>query len=217
MPLINLASLRQRLGGGARGSGWSPLLVARVVLGVLVVLNLVALVVWLKPWEGSADSLRRSAASMRQQLRQRRAAVERLRSIVNKVQSARTDGDTFMASNLLGRRTVSSTLLDELDQMAHKAGIKQKEVTFSFDPVEGSEALSKAEITANYEGAYPDLTHFLFLLDHSSRLLIVDSLAATPQPQGDLLSVTIKLIAFVREGAVTGAVQASAQLPGRAQ
>ncbi len=37
--------------------------------------------------------------------------------------------------------------------MAHKAGIKQKEVGFAFEPVEGSEALTRAEITANYEGA----------------------------------------------------------------
>jgi Tfp pilus assembly protein PilO len=221
MPKISVASVRQRL-VGAPGSGRNPRLIARLILAVLVVANLVAAVVVLKPWEGSADSLQQRVASLRQEKKQKEAAVKRLADIVRKVQSARSDGDTFMSSSLLGRQTVSSTLLDELDQMARKAGIKQKEVAFSLQPVEGSDALSRAEITANYDASYPDLTHFLNLLDHSSRLLIVDSLAASPQPPGEVLGVTIRLNAFVREGAAPEAApqprrQASAQLPGRAQ
>jgi type IV pilus assembly protein PilO len=176
-------------------------------------------VVVLKPWEGSAGSLVDRVASLRQELKQKQAVVERLRGIVSKVQTARGDGDTFMSSYLLDRRTVSSSLLDELDQMARKAGVKQKEVTFAFEPVEGSDALTRAEITANYEGQYKDLTQFLNLLDHSPRLLIIDSLGATPQPTGGILEVTIKLNAFVREAVVPAAVgdQASVELPGRAQ
>jgi len=213
MTRMNIASVRLRL------SGRNPRLIAGLVLAVLVVVNLVAAVLVLKPWEGSASSLEQRAASLRQELRQKQAAVERMRGIVSKVQTARGDGDTFMGSCLLGRRAVSSSLLDELDQMARKAGIKQKEVTFAFEPVEGSEALTRAEITANYEGAYKDLTQFLHLLDHSQRLLIVDSLAATPQPSTQLLEVTIKLNAFVRESVApeAGAEQASAALPGGAR
>jgi type IV pilus assembly protein PilO len=216
MARISIAGVRQRL-AGAVGSGRNPRTIARLVLAVLVVVNLVAAAFVLKPWEGSASSLEERAAALRQELKQKQFAVERMRGIVSKVQTARGDGDTFMSSYLLDRRTVSSSLLNELDQMARTAGIKQKEAGFAFEPVEGSEALSRAEITANYEGAYRDLTHFLNLLDHSPRLLIVDSLAATPQPTGQLLEVTIKLNAFVREGAAPGAEQASAALPGRAQ
>jgi type IV pilus assembly protein PilO len=92
-------------------------------------------------------------------------------------------------------------------------------VTFAFEPVEGSDALTRAEITANYEGAYKDLTLFLNLLDHSPRLLIIDSLGATPQPVGGVLEVAIKLNAFVREAVVPEAVgaQASVAPSGRAQ
>jgi Tfp pilus assembly protein PilO len=214
MTRISIGSVRQRL-AGALGSGWSPRPIARLVVAVLVVANLVAAALVLKPWEGSVGSLQERAASLRQELRQKQAAVERMRGIVSNVQTARGDGDTFMSSYLLGRRTVSSSLLEELDQMARKAGIKQKEVTFAFEPVEGSEALTRAEITANYEGAYKDLTQFLNLLDHSERLLIVDSLAATPQATTQLLEVTIKLNAFVREGGEpeAGGEQASAVRP----
>jgi Tfp pilus assembly protein PilO len=208
---MNVASVRQSLTGAVG--------IARVVLAVLVLANLVAVLLVLKPWEGSVGSLAERVASLRQELRQKQTAVERMRGIVSKVRTARGDGDTFMGSYLLGRRTVSSTLLDELDQMARKAGIKQKEVSFGFDPVEGSDALTRAEITANYEGAYKDLTQFLNLLDHSQRLLIVDSLAATPQPTGGLLEITLKLNAFVREGAApeAEAARATAVLPGGAR
>jgi Tfp pilus assembly protein PilO len=208
---MNVASVRQSLTGAVG--------IARVVLAVLVLANLVAVLLVLKPWEGSVGSLAERVASLRQELRQMQTAVERMRGIVSKVRTARGDGDTFMGSYLLGRRTVSSTLLDELDQMARKAGIKQKEVSFGFDPVEGSDALTRAEITANYEGAYKDLTQFLNLLDHSQRLLIVDSLAATPQPTGGLLEITLKLNAFVREGAApeAEAARATAVLPGGAR
>jgi len=218
MTRISIASVRQQL-AAALGSGRNPRSIARLVLAVLVVLNLVAAVAVLKPWEGSAGSLEERAASLRQELKQKQTVVERLRGIVSKVQTARDDGDTFMSSNLLDRRTVSSNLLDELDQMARKAGVKQKEVTFAFEPVEGSDALTRAEITANYEGAYKDLTQFLNLLDHSPRLLIIDSLAATPQPTGGVLEVTLKLNAFVREALVPDAAreQASVAVPGRAQ
>ncbi|HXN46832.1 MAG TPA: type 4a pilus biogenesis protein PilO [Bryobacteraceae bacterium] len=218
MTRISIASVRQQL-AAALGSGRNPRSIARLVLAVLVVLNLIAAAVVLKPWEGSAGSLQDRVVSLRQELKQKQAVVERLRGIVSKVQTARGDGDTFMASYLLDRRTVSSTLLDELDQMARKAGVKQKEVTFAFEPVEGTDALTHAEITANYEGQYKDLTLFLNLLDHSPRLLIIDSLGATPQPTGGVLEVAIKLNTFVREDEVPEAAreQASSELPGRAQ
>ncbi len=216
MPRISMSNVR-----------WTPRLVARLVVGVLAAVNLITAALVFRPWEGSTDSLARKVVSLKQELKQKRALVDRLKGLTGKVQTARTDGDKFMDSYLLGRRTVSSTLLDELDQTARKAGLKQKDVTFAFEPVEGSDTLMRAEITANYEGGYPDLTHFLNLLDHSPRLLIIDSLAATPQPPSKTLEVAIKLNAFVREGADAGQAvptagqpsaapeQASAQLPGR--
>jgi Tfp pilus assembly protein PilO len=198
----------QKMMLGARGAGQSPRVIARVVLGALVAANIAAAVIVLKPWSGSAEALEQRASVLRRELQQKRAGLERLRGIVSKVETARGDGDRFMGSYLLSRRSVSSNLLDDLDQTARKAGIKQKEVTFNFEKIEGSESLSKATITAAYEGNYSDLMHFLNLLDRSPRLLIIESLAASPQPTGPALSITMKLNAFVREGLPGPAVEA---------
>ncbi|MGD0199176.1 MAG: hypothetical protein ABSD27_00340 [Bryobacteraceae bacterium] len=178
-----------------------PRIAVRVALGVLLAANLVAAVLALKPWAGSATELERQVASLRRQVRQRQAAVERLRGIVGKVETAGADGEAFMDSYLLSRRSVSSRLIGDLDQTARKAGIRQKEVSFTFEPIQGSDSLSKAIITAAYEGAYADLVHFLNLLDGSPRLLIIESLGAAPDQAGLTLSVTMKLNAFVRESA----------------
>ncbi len=209
---VDMASLRTRL----RLSGRDPRMVARVVLAALTAANLVAAVLVLKPWAGSAEDLEKQAASLRQNLRRKQESLAKLRSIVNKVESARGDGDSFMDGYLLGRRSVSSRLLKDLDRMAHKAGIRQKEVSFAFEPIEGSDTLSKATMTANYEGTYPDLIQFLNLLDGSTRLLIIESLAATPQPQGATLNTTMKFNAFVREGGEPPAEEADDYSPAAA-
>ena len=199
MPRINLTDLRARL----KIAGRNPRVIARVVLGTLVAANLVAAIIVFKPWSGSAEELERQAAALRTDLHRKQATLDRLRSLVSKVQAARGDGDRFMGSYLLSSKTVASRLAGELNRMAVTASIRQKEVTFSFEPVEGSDTLTKAGMTANYEGTYADLMHFLNLLDRSKRLLIIDSLAATPQTQGLALNITMKLITFVREGAET--------------
>jgi type IV pilus assembly protein PilO len=212
MARFSMASVRDGM-KAARG----PRLVARIVIGVLLAADLAAALILLKPWAGSASDLEREAAGLRQSLRQQQAALERLRAIVGKVETARGDGDRFMASNLLSRRTLSSSLLDDLDQKARAASLKQKEVTFAFEPIEGTEGLTKATITAGYEGAYGDLVRFLNLLDHSPRLLIVESLAAMPEPAGPLLSITIKLNAFVREGGAPPVIEAAGAQEGAAR
>jgi len=205
MPRISIAAVRERLRIGGR----NPRTIARVVLGALVAADLVAALIVLKPWAGSVEDLDRQAVTLRQQVTQKDGALQKLRGIVNKVESARTDGDHFMDGYLLSQRSVSSKLLEDLTEMARKANIREKGVNFAFEPVENSDTLTKTTITANYEGTYADLMHFLNQVDRSQRLLIIESLAATPQPQGMLLNITMKVNAFVREGGAAPVEQAA--------
>jgi type IV pilus assembly protein PilO len=177
-----------------------PRVLVRLVLAVLLAADLVAAAVVFKPWASSLEDLQRQAAALRQQLREKQATLDRLRVVVGKVESARSDGDRFMQKYLLGTRSMASTLLGDLEKMAGRAGIHQKDTTFSFEPVEGSETLTKVVITAVYEGTYADLIHFLNLLDRSDRFLIVESLGAAPEQGGMVLGVTVKISAFVQEG-----------------
>jgi type IV pilus assembly protein PilO len=188
-----------------------PRVMVRLVLAVLLAADLVAAAVVFKPWASSLEDLQRQASALRQQLREKQATLDRLRVVVGKVESARTDGDGFMQKYLMGTRSMASTLLGDLEKMARKAGIHQKDTTFSFEPVEGSDTLTKVVVTAVYEGTYADLIQFLNLLDRSDRFLIVESLGAAPQQGGMVLGVTMKLSAFVQEGGTPPAEVAEAE------
>src|SRR5260221_3948464 len=78
-----------------------PRVSVRAALGALLLLNIVAALILFKPWGGSADDLDRRVAIMRQQLPQRRAALETTRALVKKVEKARGEGDKFMAQYML--------------------------------------------------------------------------------------------------------------------
>jgi hypothetical protein len=105
-----------------------------------------------------------------------------------------------LGNYFLERRTAYSTLLSELVEAANQSKIKPREHAYATEPIEGSDSLSMMTITANYEGTYSDLMHFVHEIDRSPRLLIVEALNAAPQQGTNILVVNMKLETFVREG-----------------
>jgi Tfp pilus assembly protein PilO len=173
--------------------------ITRLCLSVLLAANLVAGYFVLRPMGGSPAELREQLNDMRTQLRQRQMVLDRTRLLASKIEAGRGQGDEFLAKDFLPRRLASSTIVSELNDAATKAKVKPKESSAGFEPIEGSDSLSMMQISANYEGAYPDLIQFVNLLDKSQRLLIIESLNTTPQQGSALLNVTMKLDTFVRE------------------
>lgn len=176
--------------------------IARLTLLGLLVANLVAGWFVLRPIGGSPEELERERADLRTQLTQRRSLLERTKLNVARVETGRGEGDAFMQGFFLKDRTAYLTILDELQGAAKDSKVTAKTHSFGLEPIEGSDNLSMMVITGNYEGAYSDLLNFVNRLDRSPRLLIVESLNATPQQGGNgKLDITIKMDAFVREGA----------------
>src|SRR5579862_1535088 len=170
----------------------------RAALALLLAANVIAALVLLKPWGGSASDLARQLEERRQQLTQQNMRLERTKIVAAKVEKARSEGDRFLADYTLIRRTAFSTLISEINAMAIKSGLKPKEQSYVLEPVEGSEALEQLTLSVNYEGSYLSLTQFVRSLDKSNRFLIIESLQASPQPSG-VLSVNLKVDIFVRQ------------------
>jgi hypothetical protein len=101
--------------------------------------------------------------------------------LVSKVESGRGEGDKFMGAYFLPRRTAYSTVMSELNDLAGQAKIASRDSAFTLDAVDGSDTLDMMQISANFEGPYPDLIRFINLLDKSDRLLIIESLNAMPR------------------------------------
>ncbi len=126
----------------------------------------------------------------------------------------KADGDSFLNEYFLARRTAYAAVVSELSESARDAKIKEREITFSPEPIEGSDDLSMMTITANYEGTYRDLVGFIRQIDQSERLLIIESLTAAPQAGSNVLAVSMKIDAFIREeGGLAPAQAPPAQPP----
>jgi type IV pilus assembly protein PilO len=178
-----------------------PRVLLRAVIGTLLAANLVAAVMAFKPFGGSAADLRREQQALRVQLGRLQARAATSKRLVEKVETARREGDQFLAKYVMDRRTMSSTIQDELNRTAKEAGIKALPATLDLEPIEGSDTLEMISISAGYEGTYANLTKFVNLLDKSPRFLIIENMQTAPQQGGQALNVTLKLDTFVRETA----------------
>jgi Tfp pilus assembly protein PilO len=185
----------------AAGGSRDPRLLVRIVLGVLVAANLAAAALVLFPPGGSAEDLQRQMASLQSQISSNQALLERTRQHLAAVEKGRNEGDRFLSSYFLVKRTASLTLLGELSEAANRSKIKPKENSYSDEPIEGSDSLKMLTITYNLDGAYRDVLSFVHELDRSPRLLIIESLIAVPQQGSNVLSVSMKVDTFVREDA----------------
>ena len=186
----------------------------RIILGALLALNLIAVGLVLFPPGGSADDLEREIATLQSQVTQKRALLERSRLNAAAIEKARKEGDRFLDSYFLNRRIADSTLLSELTAAANKAQIKARDSAQVTEFIEGSDSLSMMTITANFEGTYRNLVNFIGELDHSEQLLIIESMTAAPQPGSNILTVSMKLDAFIRDEAAGPALETAQSQAG---
>ncbi len=193
--------------------GWldprAPLGWLRLLAAALALANAVAAYLLLRPVGGSPGELRQEASDLRTSVRQQRAMRDRTATLLTKVKTGRTESEQFLKQYFLARRTAYSTILAELVADAKDSGIQARESTYTIEPVEGSDVFQFMKVTANYQGSYANLIQFVNRVDHSDRLLIIEGLQATPQQQAQLLNITVKLDAFVREDAAGGALGGS--------
>jgi hypothetical protein len=191
------------------GSVKDPRVIMRILIGILLVANLGAAVWAFKPFGGSADDLRHQTESLRAQLARSEANLANSQKLVDKVQAARSRGDDFMVKYIVDRRSMASSVREELNKLADQAGVKAGQQTESQEQVEGSDTLSMLSISAAFEGSYAGLTKLVNLLDRSPRFFIIENMvAAAPQVQGGpaaaaqaekALNVTLRIDTFVRD------------------
>jgi Tfp pilus assembly protein PilO len=203
---FNLSSLKWK----------DPRVAMRAILGVLLLANLVAAVFAFKPFGGGADDLRRDRNILFQQLTLLQKQVAKSQKLVEKIETARSQGDQFLERYFTPRRVVTSTIQGELEQIAKTAGITYQPTTWTPEPIEGSDDLSMWTINVGCQGTYAALSKFVNLVDKSPRFLIIESMAAVPQQTGQILNVTIKVDTFVKEQGAEAAPEqeAEAAAPG---
>ena len=181
-----------------------PRVFMRGIIGILLAANLATAVIALKPFGGSADDLRRQQQALSSQLHELQTSLDRTRKHFEKVKAARAEGDDFLAKYFPDERSMSETLLTNLNQMAKDAGIRIAVANAQRVDVEGSDTLYMLSIQTGLEGSYANLTKFVNLVDKSPMLLIIENMTASaPQQQGPqanaqpALSIALKIDTFV--------------------
>jgi hypothetical protein len=176
-----------------------PRFLIRVFLGILLAANLVTAGFAFHLFDESPERIAVEVQHTRQQVLAAVMKLNRTRTLAGKVDKGRDEGTRFISAYMTSRRETYSTVLGELDAIATQTGMKSKDALLGLDAIQGTDSLDVMTITASFEGPYPSLVKFVNLLDKSKRFLIIESLAATPQQNGNILQVTLKLNTFVKD------------------
>ena len=178
----------------------APRTLVRASLGLLLAANLVAAAFAFHLLGSSPEAFDQRLTVARAQLQAGQTRLNRSRLLSSNIQKGKSEGENFLATYFTSRRYTFSTIVGEITDSAKTAGMTMKGATFaSLDPIEGSDDLEMLTVSINFEGGYNQLVKLVNLLDRSPRFLIIESLQVAPQPKGDILSVTVKLNAFVRD------------------
>jgi Tfp pilus assembly protein PilO len=175
-----------------------PRVMMRALIGVLLVANLVAAVIAFKPFGGSAEDLNRQETALRGQLTALQARVAMDRKLVDKVRTARKEGDEFLEQYFMDRRTVSSDVAEEVLRITKEAGMKPLPLSTQMNELQGSDTLEMVTITAGFEGGYENLTRLINLLDKSPRFFVIENMQTAGVQNGKTVSVQLKIDCFVR-------------------
>ena len=122
---------------------------------MLAAANLVALYFVIRPIGGSAQELAQQALDMHSAIRQQQGVLDRTRLLASKIESGRGEGDQFMGSYFLPRRTAYSTIMAELNDLAGQAKITPRDSALALDAVDGSDNLDMMQISANFGRLVP--------------------------------------------------------------
>jgi|SRR5579883_189275 Tfp pilus assembly protein PilO len=182
------------------GGAWKqPKMLVRGGLGVLLAANLIAAAFAFHVFGASPQDVDQQLSAARLQLQAEQVRLKRTRSLFGNIERGQEQAGKFLTSYMTDRRTTYSTIIGAINQIATTAGMKQGDGTIApLDPIEGSQDLDMMTISVNFEGTYSQLLKFVNELDRSPRFLIIDSIAVTPRPKGDVLAVNVKLNTFVK-------------------
>ena len=174
----------------------------QIAVGLLVVLNLVAFYLYIAPPGGTRWELTRQSEELKSEIASAKAHANRLRAVSAKVQLGGNESSDFETRYVLPKRLAYGMVIAEIERMAKLSGLQERDAVYSEEPIEGSADLNLLNSTANYEGTYDHLKKFLYEVDHSPMLIMLENITAAPQQKGNEINTSIRFQAVIREDGV---------------
>ena len=187
-----------RANGSVPRSG--PGLWLRTTVAILALLNGAVLFLYLDPPGGTKRELANESLRVRDEIAATRANAVRLKRVTANVQLGNSQSSTFETIYFLPRRAAYQRVIGELQRMAAASGLQEGDRVYSEEPIEGTADLTLLNISANnYQGTYDNLVHFLYEVDKSPMLLMLDTLMASPQQTGGRINASLRFQAIIQE------------------
>ena len=185
------------------GSKRGPRFWLQVTGATLALLNGAALFFYLDPPGGSRNQLAEEGMQVRNQIIATRVKAMKMKTASAKVQLSNTESSDFASKYFLPKRLAYAAVIAEIQRMAKASGLQERDAVFTEEPIEGTADLSILNSTANYEGSYANLMQFVYQVDQSPMLLMLENLQAAPQQKGGQIATSIHFQTIVQEEPVT--------------
>jgi hypothetical protein len=154
-----------------------------IALGIL---NAVALFLYLAPPGGTRADLAAQSQQLTTAISAARSQTQRLKRVSANVQLGSQQSQEFEAHYIFPKRLAYESIIGEIQRMAQAANLTERDGVWAEEPIEGSDDLSVLTNQVNFEGSYASLMRFLYEVDHSPKLLMLDMLTASPQKAGQV-------------------------------
>jgi Tfp pilus assembly protein PilO len=171
----------------------------QIAAAVLVVLNLGAFYFYIAPPGGTRRELTRQSEQLRSEIASVKARSKRLRTVSAKVQLGSNESSDFEGKYILPKRMAYGAVIAEIQRMAKVSGLQERDAVYNEEPIEGSPDLNLLNSTANYEGTYENLKKFLYEVDHSPMLIMLENITAAPQQKSNQINTSIRFQAVIRD------------------
>ncbi|MFL6415746.1 MAG: type 4a pilus biogenesis protein PilO [Bryobacteraceae bacterium] len=171
----------------------------QIAAAVLVVLNAVAFYLYVAPPGGTRRELTRQSEQLRNEIASEKVRATKLKTVSAKVQLGGNESAEFERKYVFPKRLAYGAVIAEIQRMAKASGLQERDAVYNEEPIEGSADLTLLNSTANYEGTYENLKKFLYEVDHSPMLIMLENITASPQQKGNQINASIRFQAVIRD------------------
>jgi Tfp pilus assembly protein PilO len=160
----------------------------KIALGILLGVDVVAVVVLLSPLVGSADSRRQELNRLWTELQLKTHQVEPLRDLDKKVKVANGQIADFYKTRFPAR---DSQILIQLGKLAVANGVSIETAKYTVKDSEVGQ-LQRVEIDAALTGNYVSLARFINALERDDMVFIIDSITLGGEQNGIKLEMKLE-------------------------
>lgn len=163
------------------------------VLVVLAAIDVLAVIVYLSPLIGSAQSRRQELTRLQVELTVKTRAAVPLANLPQKVQLANRQITDFYKNRFPSH---NSEILTELGKLAAENGVRIEQARYKSDDTNKQPppaGLARVQMEADMSGSYTGLAKFINALERDPMFFIINGVTLGGQPQGSVkLGVTME-------------------------